>query len=177
MLFRIAQDIFTTIHKNDLLTTETVQQLYSENHQRFLADRFVEGTCPNCGFTDARGDQCDGCGKLLNAIELINPRSKLDGSTPIIKSSEHMFLNLPVLQSQCESWAEEQSKKGFWTANGKNITFSWMKEGLKPRCITRDLKWGTPVPLDSMKGKVLYVWFDAPIGYVKCFLYCDCFLN
>ena len=141
-----------------------MSQLFCEKCQRFLADRYVEGVCPLCKYPDARGDQCDGCGKLLNATDLISPRCKLDGTPPIVRESNHMFLNLPELQSDCEAFVAKNSETGFWTSNGKHITATWLKEGLKPRCITRDLKWGTPVPLDSMKEKVLYVWFDAPIG-------------
>ncbi|CAG8437167.1 10663_t:CDS:2 [Ambispora gerdemannii] len=164
---RIAQDIFLKLHKNGYLVEDTMTQLYCEQHERFLADRFVEGTCPKCGYLDARGDQCDSCGQLLNAIELVNPRCKLDGSTPITKESKHMFLDLSNLQEATETWVQKASVEGKWTANGISITQSWLKEGLKPRCITRDLKWGTPVPLEEMKDKVFYVWFDAPIGYLS----------
>lgn len=163
----ISQSIFHAVNDKNLFSTETIQQLFCEKCSRFLADRFVEGICPKCQYPDARGDQCDGCGKLLNATELVNPRCKLDGTTPVIKSSEHMFFKLPDLQERCEEWVAQSSVKGKWSANGISITNSWMKEGLKPRCITRDMKWGTPVPLETMKGKVLYVWFDAPIGYLS----------
>lgn len=132
---------------------------------RFLADRYVEGTCPNCKYDDARGDQCDSCGKLLNAVELINPRCKLDGNAPITKESNHLFLDLSKLQPEIEKAFQASNASGKWSANGVQITQSWLKEGLKPRCITRDLKWGTPVPLDGYEDKVFYVWFDAPIGY------------
>lgn len=113
---------------------------------------------------DARGDQCDSCGQLLNATELVNPRCKLEGSTPIMRESKHMFLDLDTLQKTVEDWVIKTSVEGKWSTNSKTITNSWLKEGLKPRCITRDLKWGTPVPLEEMKEKVFYVWFDAPIG-------------
>ncbi|RUS22471.1 hypothetical protein BC937DRAFT_88920 [Endogone sp. FLAS-F59071] len=161
----IAQDIFLKCHANGLLTEDTMVQLYCERCQRFLADRYVEGTCPHCKYEDARGDQCDKCGHLLNAIELINPRCKLDGNQPITRESKHMFLDLATLQPEIEKFTEESAAKGKWSPNGINITQSWLKEGLKARCITRDLKWGTPVPLEGMKDKVFYVWFDAPIGY------------
>ncbi|CAJ0627147.1 14115_t:CDS:2, partial [Entrophospora sp. SA101] len=165
----ISQDIFLKLHKNDYLTKDTVIQLFCEGCKRFLADRFVEGTCPNpkCKYEDARGDQCDSCGQLLNAIDLVNPRCKTDGSRPITKESTHMFLDLAALQKDIESWVEKTSIEGNWTLNGKTITKSWLKEGLRQRCITRDLKWGTPVPLEEMKDKVFYVWFDAPIGYLS----------
>ena len=144
-------------------------QLWCDKHSGFLADRFVEGTCPQCGYNDARGDQCDACQKLLNAIELVNPRCKLDGHTPVQKSSRHLFLNLPELQKWNEEWALDVTDRGKWSPNGKAITLSWLQTGLTPRCITRDLKWGVPVPLDGFREKVFYVWFDAPIGWV-CFL-------
>lgn len=163
----IAQDIFLKLHKNDCLLKESVQQLHCEKCNRFLADRYVEGTCPNCKFPDARGDQCDGCGKLINACELISPKCKICRSTPAIKESEHLFLDLGKLQPQCEAFLEKSFAAGKWTPNGVSITNAWLQEGLKPRCITRDLKWGTPVPLEEMKDKVFYVWFDAPIGYIS----------
>ncbi|RIA87020.1 methionyl-tRNA synthetase [Glomus cerebriforme] len=163
----ISQDIFMKLYKNGFLSEDTLVQLFCEKCQRFLADRYVEGTCPKCGYEDARGDQCDSCGHLLNAIELINPRCKIDGNQPIIRESKHMFLDLATLQKTVEDWVEKTSAEGKWSTNSKTITQSWLKEGLKPRCITRDLKWGTPVPLEDMKEKVFYVWFDAPIGYLS----------
>ncbi|KAG0261753.1 putative methionine--tRNA ligase, cytoplasmic protein rar1 [Mortierella polycephala] len=162
---QISQDIFLKLHKQGLLVEDTMLQLYCSQCDRYLADRFVEGTCPRCNYDDARGDQCDQCGNLLNATELINPRCKLDGNRPIQKLSKHMFLDLGKLQPDCEAWYEKASTEGRWSANGKLITQSWFKEGLRLRCITRDLKWGTPVPLEGWEGKVFYVWFDAPIGY------------
>ncbi|KAI9297528.1 methionyl-tRNA synthetase [Neoconidiobolus thromboides FSU 785] len=163
----IAQDIFMKLHENGFTHQETVSQLYCEKCERFLADRYVEGTCPKCQYNDARGDQCDQCGTLLNASELIKPRCKLDSNSPVLRDSTHIFLDLPNLQTDCENFVNNSSEKGKWTTNGKTITKSWLKEGLKPRCITRDLKWGTPVPLEEMKNKVFYVWFDAPIGYLS----------
>ncbi|CAG8656595.1 2023_t:CDS:2, partial [Paraglomus occultum] len=133
----------------------------------YLADRYVEGTCPKCGYVDARGDQCDSCGQLLNAIELINPRCQQDGNAPITRESRHMFLNLNTLQGPTERWIEDASTEGKWSLNSKTITQNWLREGLRPRCITRDLQWGTKVPLEGMKDKVFYVWFDAPIGYLS----------
>ncbi|KAI9478725.1 MAG: tRNA synthetases class I (M)-domain-containing protein [Benjaminiella poitrasii] len=161
----IAQDIFLKNYKNGNIIKESMIQLYCEKCKRFLADRYVEGTCPHCKYDDARGDQCDACGKLLNATELINPRCKLDGNAPITKESNHLFLDLGKLQPEIEKIFKASSTEGKWSANGINITQSWLKEGLKPRCITRDLKWGTPVPLEGYENKVFYVWFDAPIGY------------
>jgi methionyl-tRNA synthetase len=161
----IAQDIYKKLDHNGHVFEDTVTQLYCEKHQSFLADRFVEGTCPLCGYEDARGDQCDKCGKLLNATDLVNPHCKLDGATPVPRDSKHLFLNLTEQQPSLEAWFKEASKNGEWTANSQTITNNWLKEGLKPRCITRDLKWGTAVPRPGFEDKVFYVWFDAPIGY------------
>ncbi|KAF9365066.1 putative methionine--tRNA ligase, cytoplasmic protein rar1 [Mortierella sp. NVP85] len=162
---KVAQDIFLRLHENGLLVEDTMVQLHCSTCNRFLADRFVEGTCPKCGYDDARGDQCDKCGNLLNAVELINPRCKLDNNRPVQKESRHMFLKLGDLQADCEKWFAQSSVEGGWSSNAKVITQSWFKEGLNNRCITRDLSWGTPVPLPGWEGKVFYVWFDAPIGY------------
>ncbi|XP_074525599.1 methionine--tRNA ligase, cytoplasmic isoform X2 [Halichoeres trimaculatus] len=163
----IAQDIFWRLHKHDFLMEDTVEQLRCENCQRFLADRFVEGICPHCSYPEARGDQCDKCGRLINAVELREPQCKVCGQTPVIRSSKHLFLDLPKLESQLEQWLDKSTSTGDWTANAKQITRSWLRDGLKPRCITRDLKWGTPVPHPDFKEKVFYVWFDAPIGYLS----------
>uniref|UniRef100_A0A1A8MUB7 Methionine--tRNA ligase, cytoplasmic n=2 Tax=Nothobranchius TaxID=28779 RepID=A0A1A8MUB7_9TELE len=163
----IAQDIFWRLHKNGFLVEDTVEQLRCENCQRFLADRFVEGTCPHCSYPEARGDQCDKCGRLINAVELGEPQCKVCRQTPIIRSSKHLFLDLPKLERQLEQWLEKSTSTGDWTANAKQITRSWIRDGLKPRCITRDLQWGTPVPHPDFKEKVFYVWFDAPIGYLS----------
>ena len=133
----------------------------------FLADRFVEGTCPLCGYDDARGDQCDKCGHLLNPEDLINPRCKLDGTAPKQRKTKHAFILLDKLQEKVTAWSQESFAKGGWSENGINITNAWLKEGLKPRGITRDLKWGTAVPLPGYENKVMYVWFDACIGYVS----------
>ncbi|KAK9450152.1 tRNA synthetases class I (M)-domain-containing protein [Limtongia smithiae] len=163
----IAQEIFLDLEKNGFLEEQTMTQLFCERHSGFLADRFVEGTCPRCGYEDARGDQCDKCGNLLDPFELINPRCKIDGSSPVPRESRHIFLSLDKLQPELEVWIKQSAEEGDWSRNGRMITDSWVKEGLHPRCITRDLKWGTPVPLEAYKEKVLYVWFDACIGYVS----------
>ncbi|KAG8452535.1 hypothetical protein GDO86_004353 [Hymenochirus boettgeri] len=163
----IAQDIFHRLLDREFLLTDTVEQLRCETCQRFLADRFVEGTCPFCNYEEARGDQCDKCGKLINAVELKKPQCKVCKQSPVIKSSKHLFLDLPKLEKRLEKWLEQTFSSGDWTANGRLITRSWIRDGLKPRCITRDLKWGTPVPLDGFRDKVFYVWFDAPIGYIS----------
>ncbi|KAM7006505.1 methionine--tRNA ligase, cytoplasmic isoform 2-T2 [Tautogolabrus adspersus] len=163
----IAQDIFWRLHKHGFLVEDTVEQLRCENCQRFLADRFVEGICPHCSYPEARGDQCDKCGRLINAVELSEPQCKVCRQTPVIRSSKHLFLDLPKIESQLEQWLDKSTSTGDWTANAKQITRSWLRDGLKPRCITRDLKWGTPVPHPDFKEKVFYVWFDAPIGYLS----------
>lgn len=163
----IAQDIFWRLHKHDFLVEDTVEQLRCEKCQRFLADRFVEGTCPFCNYPEARGDQCDKCGRLINAVELREPQCKVCRQTPVIRTSKHLFLNLPKLESQLEQWLDKSTGTGDWTGNAKQITRSWLRDGLKPRCITRDLQWGTPVPHPDFKEKVFYVWFDAPIGYLS----------
>lgn len=122
---------------------------------RFLADRFVEGTCPLCSYKDARGDQCDGCGHLINATELIKPRCKVCQQLPVIRKSQQLFLNLPKVEAKLNDWAEKSGDN--WSYNAKVITKSWMKDGLKERCITRDLKWGIPVPLEDFKKKVCHL--------------------
>lgn len=164
---KIAQDIFWKLENNKKIIQESVDQLYCEKCERFLADRFVEGVChyPGCGYEDARGDQCDGCGKLINATELTKPRCKLCSNTPIIKSSNHLFIDLPKIEEDLKTWIKKASPQ--WTTNAKAICETWLRDGLKPRCITRDLKWGTAVPKEGFKDKVFYVWFDAPIGYVS----------
>ncbi|XP_017264025.1 methionine--tRNA ligase, cytoplasmic isoform X2 [Kryptolebias marmoratus] len=163
----IAQDIFWRLHQNEYLVEDTVEQLRCEKCQRFLADRFVEGMCPHCSYPEARGDQCDKCGRLINAVELREPQCKVCRQTPVIRSSKHLFLDLPKLESQLEQWLDKSTSSGDWTLNAKQITRSWIRDGLKPRCITRDLQWGTPVPHPDFREKVFYVWFDAPIGYLS----------
>ena len=163
----IAQDIFLKLYKNGYLMEDTTKQPYCEQHKGFLADRFVEGECPLCGYADARGDQCDKCGHLLDPFDLINPKCKLDGATPVEKPTKHVFIQLDKLQEKVTEWSKESSEKGAWSENGINITNAWLREGLKKRGITRDLKWGTAVPLPGYEDKVMYVWFDACIGYVS----------
>ncbi|KAK4198080.1 methionyl-tRNA synthetase [Triangularia verruculosa] len=165
----ITQDIFLKLKENGFLEERMTTQLYCEQHHWFLADRFVEGECPDCGYVDARGDQCDLCGKLLESLELIRPRCKVDGSVPITKDTKHVFLELDKLQPEVEAFFRESAAKGAWSSNGVSITAAWLKEGLQPRSITRDLKGGTPVPssLEGYEDKVIYSWFDACIGYVS----------
>lgn len=159
--------LFNECLKNDYLFTQTVDQLLCQKCDRYLADRFVEGTCPHpgCGYEDARGDQCDGCSKLVNATELINPRCNTCRTTPVIRQSSQFFLDLPKIEPKLRAYLE--TKDNLWSNNARVITKSWLREGLKPRCITRDLKWGIPVPYKGFENKVFYVWFDAPIGYMS----------
>ncbi|GJQ65974.1 hypothetical protein Trydic_g4068 [Trypoxylus dichotomus] len=164
---KIVQEMFLTLNNNGFMQIQAVDQLLCENCNRYLADRFVEGVCPHpgCNYEDARGDQCDGCGKLVNAVELRNPRCKVCSKAPVLRSSQQYFLDLPKLEPLLLHWMEKSAPG--WSHNASVIGKSWMKEGLKPRCITRDLKWGVPVPIESFKDKVFYVWFDAPIGYMS----------
>ena len=165
----ISQDIFLKLQKYGYLEEKSTIQPYctEPKHESFLADRFVEGECPLCHYLDARGDQCDQCGHVLDPETLINPRCKLDGNRPVLRETKHIFLLLDKLQSAIEEWQQKSSKEGAWSSNGIHITESWLKEGLRPRGITRDFKWGTAVPLTGYENKVLYVWFDACIGYVS----------
>ena len=164
---QISQDIFWKVYNNGYIIEDEIQQLFCVGCQRFLADRFVTGICPFCTYPDARGDQCDDCGKLINATELKQPKCALCSGNPELRTTKHLFLDLPKLQPKIESWLEDLVEKqgNDWSQNAKGIANSWLKEGLKPRCITRDLKWGTPVPLQGYENKVFYVWYDAPIGY------------
>ncbi|XP_021569486.1 methionine--tRNA ligase, cytoplasmic isoform X2 [Carlito syrichta] len=164
---KITQDIFQRLLARGFVLQDTVEQLRCERCARFLADRFVEGVCPFCRYEEARGDQCDKCGKLINAIELKKPQCKLCRSCPVVKSSRHLFLDLPKLEKRVEEWLGKSLPGSDWTPNARFITRSWLRDGLKPRCITRDLKWGTPVPLEGFEDKVFYVWFDATIGYLS----------
>ena len=161
---KTSQDFFLNLYNKNLLYQKTEKQLYSEKEKRFLADRFVIGTCPVCGFEEAKGDECENCGSALSPLELINPRSTITGDTPVIKESEHFYFPLSKYQNKLEEWID--SKKN-WKPNVVNYCKGWFKTGLKDRAITRDLDWGVPVPLEGFDGKVLYVWFDAPIGYIS----------
>ncbi|KAH7660582.1 Methionine--tRNA ligase protein [Dioscorea alata] len=165
----ICQAIFQRLLENDCLSENTMQQLFCEICQRFLADRLVEGKCPTlgCNYESARGDQCEKCGKLLNPTELVDPKCKVCGSTPHFRDTKHLFLELSLLRERLEEYICTMSDAGFWSQNAIQATRAWLKEGLKARCITRDLKWGVPVPQEKFKDKVFYVWFDAPIGYIS----------
>ena len=163
----ITQDIFLKLHAKGHIIEEEVEQLYDERAQMFLADRYIEGTCPYCTSDEARGDQCDKCGKLLHPNELKNPLSKITKTKPVLRKTKHLFIDLPSIEKKLAAWIEKTAKKGFWSANSYNIAKAWLREGLKRRAITRDLKWGVQVPLEGYEKKVFYVWFDAPIGYLS----------
>ncbi|HLZ21723.1 MAG TPA: methionine--tRNA ligase [Ktedonobacterales bacterium] len=158
------QRFFLRLLENGYLFKDSMESPYCPTDKRFLPDRYVGGTCPYCGFEDARGDQCDNCGRTLDPIQLLNPFCRLDGNRNIeIRTTEHFFLDLPKLQEPLREWL--QTNKEHWRPNVLNFALNWIKEGLKPRAITRDLDWGVPIPLPGYEGKRIYVWFDAVIGY------------
>ena len=161
---RISQEFFLNLLKAGYVLQKTTQQLYCEHDKRFLADRYIEGTCPYCGAEGARGDQCDACGKLIDAMKLIDPKCKICGNKPIVKETTNWYIELPKFEKPLREWLKT---KNYWKENVLNFIMSWLNEGLIERSITRDLNWGIPVPLDDAEGKVLYVWFDAPIGYIS----------
>ncbi|KAM3134227.1 hypothetical protein pb186bvf_013647 [Paramecium bursaria] len=162
----ITQDIFNHLHPK-FTTLKTKEQTFCESCQRFLSDRYVTGICPSCAFEDARGDQCDSCQKLLDPTDLIEPKCYICKAAPILKDTTHLYINLPTIQPQLEKWLIEAAEKGKWSQNSIGMSKGWLKMGLLERCITRDLTWGVQVPLEELKKKVFYVWFDAPIGYLS----------
>ena len=161
-----ASDFFKKLNQKNIFVEKESEQLYDQKENQFLADRFIEGECPKCGYKEAYGDQCESCGSSLNATDLINPKSKLSGNKPIFKKTKHWFLPLNNFESFLKKWFLVDNEKT-WKTNVFGQVKSWINEGLKPRAITRDLDWGIPVPLDGANDKVLYVWFDAPIGYIS----------
>ena len=161
-----ASEFFTTLHDNGDFIEETAAQLYDAEANQFLADRFVVGTCPKCGFEESYGDQCENCGTSHNANDLINPKSAITGNIPTVKETKHWFLPLNKHEDFLRKWILEDHKKD-WKPNVYGQVKSWITDGLRPRAVTRDLDWGIPVPLKDAKEKVLYVWFDAPIGYIS----------
>ncbi len=163
----IVQSLFKMLDERGFITEKTSTQLYCPKCERFLADRFVSGTCPSCGYEDARGDQCEHCGKLLDPTELQNPRCSTCGTTPEPKETKHLYINLPAIQAEYGPWMEDTAEKGQWSKNSVQMTQAWIRDGLQERAITRDLKWGIPVPKEGYENKVFYVWFDAPIGYIS----------
>jgi len=166
--YRITQDFFLKLYEKGYIFKDTMQSPYCPTDRRFLPDRYIEGTCPNCGYTGARGDQCDNCGHTLDPVDLINPRCRLCGSKESaleIRPTDHFFLDLPKLQEPLLAWLSDG--KEYWRPNTLDFALSWLKEGLRPRAITRDLDWGVPIPLEGYDDKRIYVWFDAVIGYLS----------
>lgn len=159
-----SQEFFLKLHAKGYLSEQTIAQFYCEHCQRFLADRYVEGTCPICHAERARGDQCDNCGRSIDQIQLIDPVCVTCGNRPVIRHTKHWFINLKKLQPQIKAWLDT---KQHWKENVKNFCAGWLNTGLEDRAVTRDLRWGVPVPLKGYEDKVLYVWFDAPIGYIS----------
>lgn len=163
----IVQNMFLDLDKHGFIKENTIEQLYCEDCKRFLADRYVRGICPHCGYEEARGDQCENCGKLLEPQELRSPRCSTCSSSPQMKSTKHLYIDLPAIQDKYSVWMKEASERGQWAKNAVQMTQAWIRDGLHERAITRDLKWGIPVPKKGFEDKVFYVWFDAPIGYIS----------
>ncbi|HET7094783.1 MAG TPA: methionine--tRNA ligase [Thermomicrobiales bacterium] len=163
--YRVTQDFFLRLLERGYLFQDTQQAMYDPEAKRFLPDRYVEGTCPHCGYGDARGDQCDNCGRTLDPTDLIDPRSKLSGARPETRETTHFFLDLPKFTQPLLDWVEGVGTH--WRPAVMNFTLGWLREGLKPRAITRDLDWGVPIPLPGYEDKRIYVWFDAVIGYLS----------
>ncbi|MBZ0201553.1 MAG: methionine--tRNA ligase [Ignavibacteria bacterium] len=161
---KTAQDFFLNLYNKKLLYKKTEKQLYSEKEKRFLADRFVVGTCPICGFEEATGDECENCGSALSPLQLIDPKSKLTGDTPVIKETVSYYFPLKDYQAKLEKWLDSKTD---WKPNVINYCKGWFKTGLQDRSITRELEWGVPVPIEGEEGKVIYIWFEAPIGYIS----------
>ena len=164
--YSITQEFFMTLYDKGYIFRDTMQSAYCPTDRRFLPDRYVEGTCPNCGYPGARGDQCDNCGHTLDPVDLIDPKCRLCGSKDSkleMRMTDHFFLDLPKLQEPLQAWLEQG--KEHWRPNTLAFAMNWIKEGLRPRAITRDLDWGVPIPLEGYEDKRIYVWFDAVIGY------------
>jgi methionyl-tRNA synthetase len=161
--WEITTDFFLRLLVKGYIYNEAMKALYCEDCQRFLADRYVEGICPFCGFEDARGDQCDNCGKPLDALELIAPRCKFCGHSPVVRETEHFFLDLAQFNEPLKAWIAD---KDFWRPSVRNFSMNLLNEGLRGRAITRDIAWGIPVPVAGYEDKRIYVWFDAVIGYL-----------
>jgi methionyl-tRNA synthetase len=161
---KYTQELYTKLYENGYIYTQKVNLPYCEVDQRFLPDRFVEGTCPHCGSEQARGDQCDSCGRVLDPLELIRPRCVFCGSTPTVKSSTHWFFDLPKFRDQLYTAVKENKQL---PENARNFSLRWLEEGLKPRAVTRDNKWGIPAPFPGAEGKTIYVWLEAVLGYVS----------
>ena len=163
--YETASEFFKKLYDTGKFTEKTSEQYFDEENQQFLADRYIVGTCPKCGFEKAYGDQCESCGTSLSPTELISPRSMLSGNTPVLKETKHWYLPLDQYEPWLREWILEGHKE--WKPNVYGQCKSWIDSGLLPRAVTRDLDWGVPVPIENAEGKVLYVWFDAPIGYIS----------
>lgn len=163
----ITQELFKDLDKNGYIKEHTNKQLFCPHCNMFLADRYVHGTCPKCGSEKARGDQCDECGSLLDPTELKEPKCATCGNTPEVRETKHLYIDLPSISKHLDSWMNKASVDGKWSDNAINITKAWIRDGLNERAITRDLKWGIPVPKEGYENKVFYVWFNAPIGYIS----------
>ncbi len=163
---KTASEFFTKLYEDGKFIEETTEQLYDEEAKQFLADRYVVGTCPKCGNEESYGDQCESCGTSHNATDLINPKSAISGNKPVLKETNHWFLPLDQYEDFLKQWILVDHKKD-WKSNVYGQCKSWIDDGLRPRAVTRDLDWGIPVPVEGAEGKVLYVWFDAPIGYIS----------
>ena len=162
---KVAADFFRTLYDKGEFTEQESEQYYDEEAKQFLADRYIVGTCPHCGNEKAYGDQCERCGTSLSPSELIKPRSTLSGSQPVKRSTKHWYLPLDKHEEWLRQWILEEHKE--WKTNVYGQCKSWLDQGLQPRAVSRDLDWGVPVPVEGAEGKVLYVWFDAPIGYIS----------
>ncbi len=162
---KTASDFFRTLYDKGEFVEKTSKQLYDEEAHQFLADRYVTGTCPHCGFDHAYGDQCEACGTSLNATDLINPKSAITGNVPVLRETKHWYMPLDKWEPALRKWILEDHKE--WKPNVYGQCKSWLDDHLQPRAVTRDLDWGIPVPVEGADGKVLYVWFDAPIGYIS----------
>ncbi|NOY97241.1 MAG: methionine--tRNA ligase [Chlorobi bacterium] len=160
-----ASEFFKKLYDTGKFIEKTSEQYYDEENKQFLADRYITGTCPKCGFDGAYGDQCESCGSSLSPTELINPKSMISGNVPVLKETKHWYLPLAQYEDWLREWILEGHKE--WKVNVYGQCKSWIDSGLQSRAVTRDLNWGVPVPIDEAKGKVLYVWFDAPIGYIS----------
>ena len=161
-----ASEFFKKLYEDGKFIEQTTEQFYDKEANQFLADRFILGTCPKCGYEESYGDQCENCGTSHNATDLINPKSSITGNTPSLKETKHWFLPLDQYEPWLKEWIVEGHKKD-WKSNVYGQCKSWIDDGLRPRAVTRDLDWGIPVPVEGADGKVLYVWFDAPIGYIS----------
>ncbi len=162
-----AKEFFLEFYNRGLFVEKKSNQFYDEKAKMFLPDRYVEGTCPRCGYEEARSDECENCGSLYDPSELINPKSKITGETPSLKETTHYYFPLGKYQSELEKYVEEMNKKYGWKDNVLQYCRGWFKEGLKDRAITRDMDWGIKVPVESAVGKVIYVWFEAVLGYIS----------